>query len=93
MELTDSWPHLKDFCNLAANYPDVQVWLFGSALRSASPSDLDVLLLYRNREDVVAIRTAQWWHHFEPPLHIVAMTAEEERHYSFIAITKAARLY
>ena len=85
----DTWPHLSELCRLATAYPRLQVWLFGSALTSEAPADLDVLMVYENRADVVAVRLARWWPDFDPPLRIIAMTAEEERHYGFIAHTHA----
>jgi predicted nucleotidyltransferase len=90
--LVDAWPHLRELCERASAHPRVQVWLFGSALTSQAPSDLDVLLVYDDRADVVALRAARWWSDFEPPLRLIAMTTDEERHYRFIAATNAERL-
>jgi len=84
--------HLCELCEFASAHPRLQVWLFGSALTSDDPSDLDVLLVYEDRADVVAVRKAQWWAECDPPLRIIAMTADEERHYGFIAVTAAERL-
>lgn len=92
MGLAHRWPHLGRFCELAAGRPGIQVWLFGSALKSSSPSDLDVLVVYRDRADIVALREADWWIEFEPPLDIIAMTPEEESHYEFVAGTNAHQL-
>lgn len=92
MGVSDSWQHLREFIELAASYPHLQVWLFGSALTSGAPSDIDILLMYKDRADVLALREARWWADCEPPLHIIAMTADEERHYRFIAVTGAERL-
>jgi hypothetical protein len=90
--LGDSWPHLVRFRRLAASYPGLTVWLFGSALTTARPFDLDVLLVYKDRADVIALRGADWWMDFDPPLHIIAMTPDEEEQYQFIAVTGAERL-
>lgn len=68
------------------------MWLFGSALTGGAPADLDVLVVYRDRADVVALRSARWWADCDPPLGIIAMTADEERHYAFIETTAAERL-
>lgn len=92
MRPVEAWPHLREFCQLASAHPQLQVWLFGSALTSEAPSDLDVLLVYEDRADVVAVRSAQWWADCDPPLTIIAMTADEEREYGFIAATAAERL-
>ena len=92
MGVVGAWPHLRECCELAAAHPRLQVWLFGSSLSSGTPADLDVLLVYEDRDDVVAVRAAQWWADFEPPLRIIAMTADEERYYGFVAVTGAERL-
>ncbi|MFG2045754.1 hypothetical protein [Dactylosporangium sp. NPDC048998] len=92
MGLTDRWPHLNEFCRLAAEFPELQVWLFGSALKSSSPADLDVLVTYQDRSIVVALRAARGWDDYDPPLRIIAMTRGEERFYDFKASTGAMRL-
>lgn len=92
MGLADRWPHLHEFCRLAGEIGGVEVWLFGSALSSAMPADLDVLIRYGDRADVVALRDTQWWEDYDPPLDIIAMTPAEEHHYQFIATTGAQRL-
>lgn len=86
------WPHLARLCELAESKSDLQVWLFGSALRNATPRDIDVLLVYANYEDVASIKSAGWWGDEKPPIDLIAMTQEEERGYDFIAGTMAERL-
>lgn len=93
MEITGSWPQLAYFVKIAGLFPGVQTWLFGSALTSAAPRDIDVLVIYEDRADVVAIRAVRKWNHFDPPLHIIAMTAEEEHFHQFIAQTASVRIY
>lgn len=92
MDIEATWPHLHEFCRLATAAACLEVWLFGSALTSAAPADLDVLVVYEDRADVVTLRGAGWWENFEPPMHIIAMTPQEEHHYQFIATTGARRL-
>jgi hypothetical protein len=92
VDLKVHWVQLQRFCEVAARYPELQVWLFGSALDSPSPTDLDVLVIYENRINVVMLRAARRWGDFDPPLHIIAMTAEEEGFYDFKAVTGAVRL-
>ncbi|MGW3186103.1 hypothetical protein ACWDD9_43230 [Kitasatospora sp. NPDC001119] len=70
----------------------VQVWLFGSALRSDSPGDLDILLIYGDRSAVLALRQMKSWEDYSPPIHFIAMTQLEEYEYDFIAKTEALRL-
>ncbi|SES43484.1 hypothetical protein SAMN04488000_13160 [Lentzea albida] len=71
----------------------MQVWAFGSALRSDRPNDLDVLIIYQDRAGVDELRSAAWWEISFPPLDIIAMTEDEERHYGFITGTNAVRLH
>ncbi len=92
MDLIGRWGHLDQFCEAASKSGDLQVWLFGSALRSSSPADLDVLVIYVRREDVMSLKNAKRWGDFDPPLHLIAMTASEERFYRFKAATCAVRL-
>jgi hypothetical protein len=92
VELTLRWAHLQEFCEAAARYPELEVWLFGSALYSLDPGDLDVLVMYENRADVVTLRSLRCWRHLDPPLHLIAMTAGEEQFYDFKAVTAAIRL-
>jgi predicted nucleotidyltransferase len=92
MDLIAPWPDLRRFLDLARQRP-VEVWLFGSALRRDHPTDLDLLVIYQNREDVVTLRGADWWQECAPPLDIIAMTPGEERELAFIAGTHAVRLF
>jgi predicted nucleotidyltransferase len=86
------WPHLARLVNAATGLGALQVWLFGSALRDAKPSDLDVLVVYRDRATVVALRNAEFWEDYSPPCDIIAMTPSEESEYDFVATTSAVRL-
>jgi hypothetical protein len=86
------WPHLGLLVEAARGLPPLQVWLFGSALRTCTPADLDVLLIYEDRSTVMALRGMKPWDEFDPPCDIIAMTLLEEREYAFIAGTRAVRL-
>jgi hypothetical protein len=70
----------------------LQVWAFGSMLRSDRPRDLDVLVIYNDRADLVALREMAWWEVSAPTVEIIAMTPDEEYHYDFIEVTSAMRL-
>jgi hypothetical protein len=85
-------PNLELLLNVARNLPFLQVWLFGSALRSDNPADLDVLLVYEDRSSVVVLRKMHPWEDFCPPCHLIAMTPLEVTEYDFIATTQAVRL-
>ncbi len=86
------WPHLAWLCELAGSRTNLQVWLFGSALWSDKPRDIDVLLVYTDYEDVARVKRANWWADEDPPIDLIAMTPGEERDYDFISSTTAERL-
>ncbi len=86
------WPDLEHLLKAARSMPFLQVWLFGSALRSEDPADLDVLVVYEDRSSVLALRKMQPWEDSCPPCHLIAMTLLEVTEYDFIATTGAVRL-
>lgn len=86
------WPHLNLLIEEAHKLPSLQVWLFGSALRSERPADLDILLIYEDRSAVVALRNMADWEDVAPPFHIIAMTRREVDEYEFVRHTGAVRL-
>ncbi|MGV9952835.1 nucleotidyltransferase domain-containing protein [Streptomyces cellulosae] len=92
MDLRRRWPILDELCECAAGFPDMEIWAFGSMLRSERPRDLDVLIIYSCRENVADIREMGFWELSLPPVEIIAMTRDEESHYDFIKITNARRL-
>lgn len=93
MDLSDRWPILDELCRCADNFPELEVWAFGSMLRSKRPSDLDVLIIYEARSDLAALRDMVLWEVTVPPVDIIAMTPDEEKHYQFIKITGAQLLH
>lgn len=92
MDLRRRWPILDELCKCAAGFRDMEIWVFGSMLRSEQPRDLDVLIIYACRQDVASIRNMGYWELSFPPVEIIAMTRDEESHYDFIKITNARRL-
>lgn len=68
------------------------MWLFGSALTSHAPADLDVLLVYRDLADIEAIRASHAWAEEVPPINLIAMTVQEESDYAFIHGAHARRI-
>ncbi|MFC8535271.1 nucleotidyltransferase family protein [Streptomyces sp. NPDC057249] len=92
MDLRRRWPILGELCECAAGYPGMEIWVFGSMLRSEQPRDLDVLIIYACRGDVDSIRNMGYWELSLPPVEIIAMTRDEESHYDFIRMTNARRL-
>jgi predicted nucleotidyltransferase len=93
VDLTDRWPTLGDLCCCATVFPAVEVWAFGSMLRTEEPNDLDILVLYDDPDNVVALRASGLWEVNVPPVDIIAMTRDEEHHYRFIETTGAIRLH
>ena len=92
MEMTSRWPQLEAVIAQAQSLGGLEVWLFGSALQRSDPQDLDILLVYDNREMVVALRAAESWSTFCPPCNFIAMTRSELEEYNFIATTGAMRI-
>ncbi|KFU75415.1 hypothetical protein BB31_41655 [Amycolatopsis lurida NRRL 2430] len=72
--------------------PDLQLWVFGSMLRTEHPRDLDVLIIYTDPQHVTDLYRMRLWEATLPPLHFIAMTADEERDYRFIEVTGAVLL-
>lgn len=86
------FPHLKLLIEAAHSLPSIQVWLFGSSLRSKDPTDIDVLLVYEEHSTVMTLRRINSWEDFDPPFHFIAMTQREVDEYAFIEKTGAVRL-
>jgi hypothetical protein len=92
MDLRERWSILDELCRCAERQGGLEVWGFGSMLRVERPQDLDVLLLYGDRADIIALRGMGLWEVAIPGIDIIAMTMEEESHYQFIELTGAVRL-
>jgi predicted nucleotidyltransferase len=93
MDLRKQWPILDELCRCAERFPGLEVWAFGSMLRSDRPHDLDILIVYNDRTDVVALREMGFWEVTVPTVDIIAMTPDEEHHYQFINATGALRVH
>ena len=86
------WPQLRLLVEDAESLQGMEVWLFGSAVHSETPGDIDVLVVYQERATVQALRASQHWPDFSPPVNIIAMTPTEVEEYQFIETTGAVRL-
>ncbi|CAM5507644.1 hypothetical protein [Streptomyces canus] len=64
---------------VARALPSLEVWLFGSALRSERPADLDILLIYEDRSAVVALHRMNRWEDLRPPFHLTIPVGEVVR--------------
>lgn len=87
-----TWPILEELVAAAIEIGGIEVWLFGSALRSEQPRDLDVALLYLDRKSVVRLREQDLWEFSLPPIDLIAFTVDEERHHEFMRSVGAQRL-
>lgn len=74
-EIVSSW-----FC-----VDDTDWYLFGSALhKSKVPSDIDLLIIYRDEADAYRIRNGIFTLKAKYPLHLLFMTPTEEEEIDFI---------
>lgn len=72
---------------------DCNIYLFGSYLYSESWADLDVLIIYKNHEDVSMIKAVISRNLLNTPLDLNFMTNEEEIFYNFINQTNAQLIF
>ncbi len=76
----------SEAASVARIVPGASWYLFGSATHSpASAEDIDVLILYSGPEDAATIRRCLRKLCLAMPLHLLLLTAEEERELDFIA--------
>jgi hypothetical protein len=79
--------------SLGGRVDGIELYLFGSAVVDIhSAADVDVLLVY---EDWVIARNFRCYLYsldLTPPVHLIAMTSDEEKHYAFITHTRAVEL-
>lgn len=92
MDLMSQWPQLEMLVAHAKALGGLEVWLFGSALKHADAADIDILLVYDDRETAVALRASEPWEQFCPPFSFIAMTRTELKAYDFITVTGAVRM-
>ncbi|WP_138926160.1 hypothetical protein [Glutamicibacter creatinolyticus] len=91
--LNNRWPDLKHLIMLASQAGASQIWLFGSALHSPAPRDLDVLIVYVNENVPRVLRSLMFLELLNPPIDLIAMTPDEVKELNFLARMPAARLY
>lgn len=92
MDVRQRWTAIDQLCEIASHIGNLEIWVFGSALRSDSPSDLDALAIYGDRCDIVRLRGAKLWELLDPPIDLIAMTRAEESELEFISGTSAVRV-
>lgn len=72
---------------------DCHIYLFGSYLYSKNWADLDVLIIYKDYEDISMIKKVFSRNLLNTPLDINFMTEEEEIFYNFINQTNAQQIF
>ncbi|MFD1376080.1 hypothetical protein ACFQ4U_07000 [Micrococcus antarcticus] len=92
MQPSERWPVLGELCRAAEQIGSLELRLFGSALYSISPSDLDVLVLYDNPAKLNALVKADLWEMYVPPIDLIGMTHDEDFELKFTAGTGATPL-
>ncbi len=72
---------------------DCYIYLFGSYLYSENWADLDVLIIYKDYEDISMIKEIFSRNLSNTPLDLNFMTEEEESFYNFINQTNAQKIF
>lgn len=72
---------------------DCTVYIFGSYLYTECWADLDVLIVYKNYDDVAKIKEAFSKKILNTPLDLNFMTEEEEKYFNFISRTNAQKIF
>lgn len=72
---------------------DCSIYLFGSYLYSENWADIDVLIIYKNYQDISMVKEVFSKTLFNTPLDLNFMTKEEEKIYNFINRTNAQKIF
>lgn len=72
---------------------DCYIYLFGSYLYNENWADLDVLIIYKNYEDIPLIKEVFSRNLSNTPLDLNFMTEEEESFYNFINQSNAQKIF
>ncbi|PHZ60387.1 hypothetical protein CRG86_004650 [Photobacterium leiognathi] len=70
----------------------INIYIFGSALYSNFPNDIDVLIVYSDLNELPTIKHQLFQISLEYPLDIYYMTPEEVNELDFINVTQAVEL-
>ena len=71
------WPQMRQIIEAAKDIGSLELWLFGSAINSISPRDIDILVVYRDLEKLDALFDHAFWELYYPPVEITAMMPDE----------------
>ena len=90
-ELTDILDRLSRSDNECGH---VEVFLFGSTRRGTAPhSDVDLLVVYHDQQEIRLVRNMLDKLDFEFPLDVIYMSAYEERELDFIGTQACLKIY
>lgn len=90
----NKWPHVSPIIELAKTMGELEVWIFGSALKEGKTRDLDILVVYTDSNQARVLRHAvtKVDPYAEPPIDIIFLRPAEEAFYDFIKTTSAIRI-
>lgn len=72
---------------------DCTIYLFGSYLYSETWADLDILIIYKNYEDITKIKEIFSKNILNTPLDLNFMMEEEEKYFNFISRSNAQKIF
>lgn len=73
--------------------PDLKFYIFGSIIKDSSTvTDIDILVIYQNHEDLIRIRESYELISMLFPLDFVFLNANEEKYFDFIKVTGANQI-
>ncbi|BDS13090.1 hypothetical protein AsAng_0038180 [Aureispira anguillae] len=78
--------------HLSQKYFSLKFYLFGSSITDPHYRDVDILILYRNRNDLLVLKTEINFFSNSYPLDITYLTYEEEKEFDFINQVSAFEL-
>jgi predicted nucleotidyltransferase len=95
MEIKEIVPRLQNEAqSLSRQVPDAEWYLFGSIIRDERlPSDVDLLIVYKNDADANELRRGLMQLSQSFPLHLLLLRKDEETQLNFISKQKASRIF
>lgn len=78
---------------LASQTPETLWYLFGSIANTATPRDIDLLIVYSTFDDCLILRQGLADICLALPLHLFLVSREEERELDFISAQRCTKIY
>lgn len=72
---------------------EIECYLFGSVLKSKFFNDVDVLIIYKNRNHIIPLKKMLVELSKKYPLHIIYLTHPEEKEFNFIKEQSAYKIF